>query len=97
VRVVLSDAAYRFVHVLRDEGFLDTSADGSSLSIAVKDPAAAAPHIVRTLVEAGAGVQTVTAEQPPLEQVYLRLLSDQVRLPSTPLRPGKPDTTKTAS
>jgi ABC-2 type transport system ATP-binding protein len=74
VRVVLSESAYRFVHVLRDGGFLDTSAEGSSLSIAVKDAAAAAPHIVRTLVEAGADVQTVTAEQPPLEQVYLRLL-----------------------
>jgi ABC-2 type transport system ATP-binding protein len=74
VRVVVSESAYRFIHVLRDVGFLDTSAEGSSLSIAVKDAAAAAPHIVRTLVEAGADVQTVTAEQPPLEQVYLRLL-----------------------
>jgi ABC-2 type transport system ATP-binding protein len=74
VRVVLGDSAFRFVHVLRDLGFLDTSAEGSSLSIAVKDAASAAPHIVRTLVEAGADVQTVTAEQPPLEQVYLRLL-----------------------
>jgi ABC-2 type transport system ATP-binding protein len=74
VRVVVSESAYRFVHVLRDVGFLDTSAEGANLSIAVKDAAAAAPHIVRTLVEAGADVQTVTAEQPPLEQVYLRLL-----------------------
>ena len=89
VRVVLSQAAYRFVHVLRDEGFLDTSAEGSSLSIAVNDAADAAPHIVRALVEAGADVQTVTAEQPPLEQVYLRLLDDEVRL--------KPDTTNTGS
>jgi ABC-2 type transport system ATP-binding protein len=75
VQVVVGQPAYRFVHVLRDEGFVDTVADGSSLSIAVKDAASAAPHIVRTLVDAGADVQTVTVEQPPLERVYLRLLS----------------------
>jgi ABC-2 type transport system ATP-binding protein len=97
VRVVLGQPAYRFVHVLRDLGFLDTMAEGSTLSIAVKDAAAAAPNIVRTLVEAGADIQTVTAEQPPLEQVYLRLLDDQVGRPSTSLRPGKPDTAKTGS
>ena len=78
IRVVVGQGAYRFVHVLRDEGFIDTLADGSSLSIAVTDPAAAAPHIVRTLVEAGADIQTVTAEKPPLEQVYLRLLDSEV-------------------
>jgi ABC-2 type transport system ATP-binding protein len=75
VQIVVGQPAYRFVHVLRDEGFVDTVADGSSLSIAVKDAASAAPHIVRTLVDAGADVQTVTVEQPPLEQVYLRLLN----------------------
>ena len=82
VRVVVGEAAYRFVHVLRDLGFLDTSAEGSTLSIAVKDAAAAAPTIVRTLVEAGADIQTVTAEQPPLEQVYLRLLGDTTKTAS---------------
>jgi len=97
VQVVLGQTAYRFVHVLRDLGFLDTLADGATLSIAVKDAAAAAPHIVRTLVEAGADIQTVTAEQPPLEQVYLRLLDDQGGLPSTSIRPGKPDTAETGS
>ena len=71
VRVALSEPAYRFVHVLRDAGFVDTSDEGSNLSIAVKDAAAAAPQIVRVLVEAGADIQTVTAEKPPLEQVYL--------------------------
>jgi ABC-2 type transport system ATP-binding protein len=74
VRVVLGQPAYRFVHVLRDGGFVDTADEGSSLSIAVKDAAAAAPQIVRVLVEAGADIQTVAAETPPLEQVYLKLL-----------------------
>ena len=63
--------------MLRDAGFVDTSDEGSNLSIAVKDAAAAAPHIVRVLVEAGADIQTVTAEKPPLEQVYLKLLDQE--------------------
>jgi ABC-2 type transport system ATP-binding protein len=79
VRVVISQPAYRFVHVLRDIGFTDAAADGAALSIGVKDAADAAPHIVRTLVEAGADVQTVTAEQPPLEQVYLKLVAPHSR------------------
>jgi len=74
VRVALGQPGYRFVHVLRDAGFVDTVEEGTSLSIAVKDAAAAAPQIVRLLVEANADIQTVTAEKPPLEQVYLKLL-----------------------
>ena len=74
VRVALGQSAYRFIHVLRDAGFVDTVEQGANLSIAVKDAAAAAPQIVRLLVEAGADIQTVTAEKPPLEDVYLKLL-----------------------
>jgi ABC-2 type transport system ATP-binding protein len=74
VRVALAQPAYRFVHVLRDAGFVDTVDEGVNLSIAVKDAAAAAPQIVRLLVEADADIQTVRAEKPPLEQVYLKLL-----------------------
>jgi len=51
-------------------------ADTTALSIAVDDPAQRAPEIVRTLVNAGAAIQSVTPEQPPLEEVYLRLLSE---------------------
>ena len=32
------------------------------------------PGLVRTLVEAGAEVESVAHEEPPLEEVYLRLL-----------------------
>jgi ABC-2 type transport system ATP-binding protein len=74
VRVVVGPPASQFVDVLRRAGFADVTTDHDSLSIAVDDAAAAAPGLVRTLVNAGAGVQTVTAEKPPLEQVYLRLL-----------------------
>jgi hypothetical protein len=51
-------------------------ANGSSLSIAVRDPEASTPGIVRTLVESGAAILSVVAEQPPLEEVYLRLLQE---------------------
>jgi hypothetical protein len=40
----------------------------------VDDPTVAAPRIVRRLVEAGVDIQSVAAEEPPLEEVYLRLL-----------------------
>ena len=91
VRVVLVQPAGPFARVLADAGFSDITTDGSSLSVGVGD--AAAPRIVRRLVEAGADVQSVAAEERPLEEVYLRLLEDEVWLPSTSLRPGKPDTT----
>jgi len=92
VRVVLVQPAGPLGRVLADAGFSDITTDGSSLSIGVDDPAVAAPRIVRRLVEAGADVQSVAAEERPLEEVYLRLLEDEVRLPSTSPRPGKPDT-----
>jgi ABC-2 type transport system ATP-binding protein len=97
LRVVLGQPAGPFVRVLADAGFSAITAGGSSLSIGVGDPTAAAPGIVRRLVESGADIQSVAAENPPLEEVYLRLLEDEVRLPSTSLRPGKPDTTDGSS
>ena len=51
-------------------------ADANTLSIAIEDPPAQTPAIVRTLVAAGAPIQSVAPEEPPLEEVYLRLLSE---------------------
>ena len=48
-----------------------------TLSIAVDDAAASAPAIVRRLVEAGAQIQAVVPEEPPLEEVYLPLLQEE--------------------
>ena len=96
VRVVLLQPAAPLARVLADAGFNDITANDSTLSIGVDDPAVAAPRIVRRLVEAGADVQSVAAEEPPLEEVYLRLLENEVR-PSTSLRPGKPDATDGSS
>jgi ABC-2 type transport system ATP-binding protein len=74
VRVVLVQPGASFVNVLADAGFGDVEADGEAMSIGVDDAGADAPHIVRRLVEAGASIVTVVPEQPPLEDVYLRLL-----------------------
>jgi len=74
VRVVLVQPGASFVNVLAEAGFGDVEADGEAMSIGVDDPGADAPLIVRRLVEAGASVVTVAPEQPPLEDVYLRLL-----------------------
>ena len=75
VRVALGAAAPSFAPVLRAVGFPDVREEAESLSIAVDDTSRRAPEIVRALVHAGAEVREVAAEEPPLEDVYLRLLS----------------------
>lgn len=77
LRVVLAQPTAAFADGLRTSGFADVQAQGSMLSIGVDDPVAAAPAVVRHLVESGADVELVTPEQPPLEQVYLALLRDE--------------------
>jgi ABC-2 type transport system ATP-binding protein len=76
LRVTLSTPAAPFVAIVNRAGPRDVRADGPTLSIGVDDSAARAPEIVRTLVDAGAQIQSVTPEEPPLEDVYLRLLSE---------------------
>jgi ABC-2 type transport system ATP-binding protein len=62
-------AAIRAVHV-------DVRVSDRTLSIAVDDAQVQTPAIVRRLVEAGADIVSVTADEPPLEDVYLRLLEE---------------------
>jgi ABC-2 type transport system ATP-binding protein len=76
LRIEVEGDAARFAGMLRQSDLRDVRADGPVLSIAVKDSAADAPAIVRALVQAGAGVRSVTPEEAPLEEVYLRLLSE---------------------
>ena len=56
-------------------GGQDVRRDGAAISMVLTDPDVGAPAIVRALVEAGAAVRAVFDEEPPLEEVYLRLLS----------------------
>ena len=76
LRIVLAMPAAPFVPVLTGAGATDVRADGTTLSIGVADAAAEAPALVRRLVEAGAAVQAVSPEEPPLEEVYVKLLSE---------------------
>jgi ABC-2 type transport system ATP-binding protein len=72
LRVRLTDAAEPFVPVLRAAGVPELSVDGHWLSMS--GTTLTTPQIVRTLVEAGAGVETVETEEPSLEDVYIKLL-----------------------
>ena len=74
VRITLAQPVSSFASLVTTAGFTDVQANGHTLSVGVTDHESATPTIVRRLVEAGADVVTVTAERPPLEDVYLRLL-----------------------
>jgi ABC-2 type transport system ATP-binding protein len=77
LRVTVVAPADRFVAVIRALGIDDVRIEEGRLSIGVDDAEARAPAIVRRLVEAGAEIQSVVREEPPLEQVYLRLLEEE--------------------
>jgi ABC-2 type transport system ATP-binding protein len=76
LRVTLATDVAPFVTVLARAGASDIRADGQILSIGVDDAARRGPEIVRVLVNAGAEIRSVVPEEPPLEEVYLRLLSE---------------------
>ena len=74
VRVILTQPASRFVGMLTGAGFSDIRHDGATLSIGLVDYTGSVPALVRRLVDAGAEILTVAAEEPPLEDVYLKLV-----------------------
>jgi ABC-2 type transport system ATP-binding protein len=77
IRVTLAPPVDAFARLLREAGYRDVRVDADALSIAVEDDRVSAPPLVRALVEAGAQVVSVVPEQPPLEEVYLRLLEEE--------------------
>ena len=52
----------------------DVRIDGLDLSMVLENPDRATPDVVRALVDAGAEIREVFDEQPPLEEVYLKLM-----------------------
>jgi ABC-2 type transport system ATP-binding protein len=74
VRIVLTQAAESFAVTLRTAGASDIRVDGAVMSVGVANTPLTIPEVVRRLVEAGAGVESVMPEEPPLEDVYLKLL-----------------------
>jgi ABC-2 type transport system ATP-binding protein len=79
LRITLGQPAAEFESTLTASGFDDVLAEGATLSIAVSKEPSSAALIVRRLVEAGADVFSVLAEEPRLEDVYLRLLESEDR------------------
>jgi ABC-2 type transport system ATP-binding protein len=77
VRVLLAGDAGRYEALLRSAGITDVHARERELSVALDgSPVASTPELIRILVDAGAPVEEVGREMPPLEHVYLRVLAD---------------------
>jgi ABC-2 type transport system ATP-binding protein len=76
VLVRLAGPAAPFADVLKP-AFADVRTEDRTLSIAVSDVERATPGIVRALVQSGADVVSVVADEAPLEEVYLRLLGEE--------------------
>jgi ABC-2 type transport system ATP-binding protein len=74
VRIALTQPAEPFAARLQTAGITDVRTDGVMMSIGIANTALTTPDVVRRLVEAGAGVESVMREEPPLEEVYLKLL-----------------------
>ncbi|MDQ3212371.1 MAG: ABC transporter ATP-binding protein [Acidobacteriota bacterium] len=69
-------------------GAQDVRSVDSSISMVLDDPDLGAPAVVRALVQAGAAIRAVFDEEPPLEDVYLRLLAGDSRtVPATTAAP----------
>jgi hypothetical protein len=75
VRITLTQPADVSARMLRSAGLSDITVDDHVLSVAMATSPLTTPEIVRRLVEAGAGVESVIPEEPPLEDVYLKLLN----------------------
>jgi hypothetical protein len=52
----------------------DITVDGRQISLALNGTPLSTPDLVRRLVEWGADIEAIVQEEPPLEDVYVRLL-----------------------
>jgi ABC-2 type transport system ATP-binding protein len=72
-------AVAELMAVAERAGAHDVRREELGMSMVLDDPDAGAPLIVAALVQSGALIRAVFDEQPPLEEVYLRLLDDGSR------------------
>jgi ABC-2 type transport system ATP-binding protein len=80
--VRLAGPAQIWEHAVRGLAFVrHVSADGSTLHVTLDDPETQNPHLVRTLVQAGADIQVVTPVTHSLEAVYLELVGNEISEP----------------
>ena len=77
VSVSLTEPAERYAAMLRSDGLADARATGRLVSASLSGTSLSTPQIVRRLVEAGAGIEAVTQEEPALEDVYLKILHSE--------------------
>jgi len=82
LRLVFTSHARPYVAVLNDIGIDDVQADGNTISVDLSRTPIDTPAVVRALVGAGAAIEAIMPEQPPLEDVYLRLVSADVPAPA---------------
>ena len=74
ILIRLRQDAGRFEASLRGAGVSDIRIDGHQISLALNGTPLSTPDLVRHLVEWGADIECVVPEEPPLEDVYVRLL-----------------------
>jgi ABC-2 type transport system ATP-binding protein len=72
VTISLTDGAAAYEAAVTAAGARDVRSEGRTLSIDGGN--ISTPDLVRALVAAGAGIVSVVPDEPPLEEVYLRLL-----------------------
>ena len=80
LRVSLSPtglSASELLEVAARHGGLDVNAEEDTLTMRLLEPERETPAIVAALVGAGAAIRAVQDEEPPLEEVYIRLLAQQ--------------------
>jgi ABC-2 type transport system ATP-binding protein len=76
LRIGLDGNPAAFEPVLTGAGATDVRVQDSALSCALDDLDHRTPDLVRALVLAGARIREVSPEQQPLEEVYLKLISE---------------------
>ena len=75
--ITLTEAAAPYEATVRTAGAQIVRSENRTMSIALDGDAALTPRIVKALVDAGAGISSVVPEEPPLEEVYLRLVREE--------------------
>jgi ABC-2 type transport system ATP-binding protein len=76
VRVVLTEPSQRFAAAIQAAGAEDIRCDGVEMSVLVNGRMDT-PALVRHLVQAGAGIESVVRVEPSLEDVYLKLVHER--------------------
>ena len=77
ILIRLRQEASRFEASLRGTGITEFTIDQRQISVALNGTPLSTPDLVRQLVQWGAEIEAVVPEEPPLEDVYVRLLHSE--------------------